>query len=85
MIDVVIRIQEVNYDGHLAAVVLSHDEVKILDSVSDEALPEVQAMCLFAMEIAGGDRPGPYTDQRARRFAAQMHAQRAVRNALKRM
>lgn len=82
MIDAVIRIQEVNYNGQLAAVVLSHDQVKILDSVPDQALAEVKAMCLFAMEIANGDRPGPYTDERATQFAGRMRAQRAIRNAL---
>ncbi len=37
--------------------------------VGDPERTFVIYMCLYARDIATGDLPGPYTDQRARRFA----------------
>lgn len=37
----------------------------------------VQAMCLYATEIAAGDRPGPYTDELAEQYADRAIALRS--------
>jgi hypothetical protein len=43
-------------------------------AIIDDTLPaddqrHVQAMCLYALEVADGTRPGPYTDARADTYA----------------
>ena len=70
-------VQKIIYRDRLAAVVIEEEAV-IEDGLSGEELLDVQAMCLFAMEVAGGEHPGPYSDRRAAAFAAQARAQRAI-------
>jgi hypothetical protein len=81
MIDRMRGLQQILYRGRLAAVVVG-EEATIAARLSGEELLDVQAMCLFAIEIAAGERPGAYSHERAAAFAAQTRAQRAVIHGL---
>lgn len=74
-------IQLIHHRGRLAAVVIG-EQATIETWLSGEELLDVQAMCLFALEIAAHQRPGTYSHQRAAAFAKQTRAQRAVTQAL---
>ena len=56
------------------------DTAIVADHVADHDRARVQAMCLYAMEIAAGDRPGPYADELAEQYADRAIALRS-RNA----
>ena len=75
-------VQQIIYRDRLAAVVIEEEAV-IEDGLSGEELLDVQAMCLFAIEVAVGEHPGPYSDRRAAAFAAQARAQRAIASSLR--
>ena len=65
------------YRGRLAAVVIAGQ------AVLTEELPEpeegtVKAMCLYALEIAAGQQPGPYTDDDALEYADRAQRQGAA-------
>lgn len=77
MIDRMPAVQQIHYRGRLAAVVVG-EQATIDARLAGEELVDVQAMCLFAIEIANGEQPGTYSDQRAVAFAAQTRAQRAL-------
>ena len=77
------NVQPIIYQGQLAAVVVGQ-EATIDARLAGEDLLDVQAMCLFAIEVAAGERPGLYSHERARTFAAQARAQRAIALALAR-
>jgi hypothetical protein len=64
--------QKILYNDRLAAVVLA-DQAVIADTLSGADLRTVKAMCLYALEVAAGRQPGPYTDERALRYA--LHAE----------
>jgi hypothetical protein len=75
-------VQQIVYRGQLAAVVVLGEEAIVDAELSGDALQDVQAMCLYAIETAAGERPGVYSEQRALAFAAQARAQRALSRSL---
>lgn len=58
---VVSEVQPIIHRGVLVAIVIA-DEAIIADAVPTGDLAAVKAKCLYALEIAAGERPGPYTD-----------------------
>lgn len=56
------------YQGRLAAVVLA-DEAILTGELPPSDERTVKAMCLYALEIAAGRQPGPYTDHNALAYA----------------
>jgi hypothetical protein len=69
------EIQPITYNGRLVALVAG-DSAMIVDSIREYDRTTVKAMCLYALEIAAGDRPGPYSDREALIYARQAAAQR---------
>jgi hypothetical protein len=57
------------YKGRLAAVVLADQAILTGDMLSEPDERTVKAMCLYALEIAAGQQPGPYTDENALEYA----------------
>ena len=45
------------------------DQALITDALAGAELRTVKGMCLYALEVAAGREPGPYTDERALRYA----------------
>jgi hypothetical protein len=76
-------LQQIIYQGQLAAVVIG-EQATIEARLSGEELLDVQAMCLYAIEIAARRLPGSYSQERAEAFAGRARAQRAVAAALQR-
>ncbi len=70
-----INLQKITYHGQVAAVVLAGHAL-VLDGLADDDERAVRAMCLYALEIAAGREPGPYTDQRALRYAARAQVEK---------
>ena len=62
------RMQKIIYNGRLAAVVLA-DQAILTDPMPEHDECTVRAMCLYALEIAAGIHPGPYSDERALQYA----------------
>ena len=63
-------LQKIVYRGRLAAVVLA-DQAILTDPLPEPDERTVKAMCLYALEVAAGRQPTPYTDEQA-----LAHAQR---------
>lgn len=62
------NIQIIVHRGRLSAAIVAGQAI-IESTLSDDDFRHVQAMCLYAMEIIDGDRPGPYTDGDADAYA----------------
>ena len=62
------EMQKIIYNGRLAAVVLA-DQAILTDTLPEPDERTVKAMCLYALEIAAGQQPGPYTDEQALEYA----------------
>jgi hypothetical protein len=74
------HIQPIKHAGQVAAVVVD-DQAKILAEVPEGELLHVKKMCMYALEIAAGERPGPYSDQAAESFARRLRSQQASKAA----
>jgi hypothetical protein len=70
------EIQPIMCHGRVTAVVVAGQAI-IPDAIPEREQLTVKAMCLYALEIAEGLRPGPYTDTAALAYA---HAAAAQRN-----
>lgn len=72
------QLQPVTYQGRIVAAVVAGQAV-ILTGISDEAIVQVQARCLYALELADAGRAEDYTDADAEAYAAFALAQRRER------
>lgn len=70
-----VRIQPIEHAGRVVALVLGGRALIDNAQLPADALPIVQAKCLYALEIQGQTRPGPYTELAATRFAEDVMAQ----------
>ena len=67
----------IEFEGTPVAVV-ADGHARLNDTlVGPEALPTVQAMALFAIEVQDGTIDGPYTESRALAYAKEAGRQRA--------
>jgi hypothetical protein len=64
----VTALQKIIYQGQLAAIVIA-DQAILTDPLPNPDERTVKALCLYALEIAAGLRPGPYTDENALNYA----------------
>jgi hypothetical protein len=70
-----VMIQPIEHDGHVVALVAG-GRALIGDQLADGALALVRAKCLYALEVQAGERPGPYSDEAATRYARRALAHR---------
>ena len=76
-------IQIIELDGRIAALIAG-DEAIIRDDLADHDRRRAQAKALYALQIAAGELPGPYTDARAERYARTAAAASCARPHLSR-
>jgi hypothetical protein len=62
------QLQRITYNGRVAAVVVGEEAI-VSDGLGDDDERTVKAMCLYALEVTAGRESGPYTDERAIRYA----------------
>jgi hypothetical protein len=62
------ELQKIIYNGQVAAIVLANQAI-ILNGLAETDEHTVKAMSLYALEVAAGLQPGPYTDERALAYA----------------
>ena len=65
------------YQGRLAAVVIAEEAI-LTDPLPEQDERTVKAMCLYALEIDAGLRPGPYTDEKALAYAHRAQRERTA-------
>jgi hypothetical protein len=70
--------QQITYHGEVVAVVIA-DQAIIPKALPVEDRKAVEAMCLYALEVAAGQHAGSYSDD-----AALAYAQRAAAAAAER-
>jgi hypothetical protein len=62
------ELQKIIYNGRVVAIVLA-DQAIIPDGLAESDERTVKAMRLYALEVAAGLKPGPYSDERALEYA----------------
>jgi hypothetical protein len=70
--------QQITYHGEVVAVVIA-DQAIIPKALPAEDRKTVEAMCLYALEVAAGQHAGPYRDDRALAYAQRAAAAAAER------
>lgn len=65
-------LQFIEYRRRAVAVVIGAGQAVVSEHVPDGERAIVHAMCVYAMEVAAGDRPGPYRDDAAERHATTL-------------
>jgi len=70
--------QQITYNGEVVAVVIA-DQAVIPKALPAEDRKTVEAMCLYALEVAAGQHAGPYSDDRALAYAQRAPAAAAER------
>jgi hypothetical protein len=68
------ELQKITYKRRLAAVVIA-DQAILTDPLPEQDERTVKAMCLYALEIAAGLQPDPYTDEGALEYARRAAAE----------
>ena len=61
-------LQQITHNGKLAALVIAGQAI-IDDTLTDDERRQVQAMCLYALEIQDGNQPAAHTDAKAPSYA----------------
>ena len=69
------EIQPIIHHGRVAALVVAGQAI-IPDALPSREQATVKAMCLYALEVADGRVPGPYSDARALAYARAAAATR---------
>jgi hypothetical protein len=69
------EIQPILHHGRLAALVVAGQAI-ISDTLPRQDEATVKAMCLYALEVAEGRLPGPYSDDHALAYARAAAAAR---------
>lgn len=67
-IEDVSNLQKIIHNGRVAALVVA-DQAILVDGLAEDEERTVKAMCLYALEVATGLQPGPYSDKRALEYA----------------
>jgi len=71
------NVQPIIHHGRVAAIVVAGQAI-IPDVLPDRERATVKAICLYALEVADGRLPGPYSHARALAYA---HAAAAKHNS----
>lgn len=69
------EIQPIIYRGRMAALVVGGQAI-FSDALPSREQATVKAMCLYALEVAEGRLPGPYSDAQALAYARAAEAKR---------
>ena len=61
-------LQKIVHNGRVAALVVA-DQAILAEGLDENEERTVKAMCLYALDVAAGLQPGPYSDERALQYA----------------